>query len=530
MTEPAHTSFLNALQRADAYPHAVESIELRETHISWVFLTGHFVYKIKKPVDFGFLDFSTLEKRFFFCNEEIRLNQRLAPSLYLETVPISGDINAPEIAGDGPVIEYAVKMRQFDTRQGFDELLARGELTQTHMDETAQVLAAFHASIEVAKEDSPFGTPAAIHQPVRENFGQLQPCLDRQPDKQQNHLNALENWSHSHHQKLLGVFSARQQQGFVRECHGDLHLRNIVIWQGKVTPFDGIEFSANLRWIDVMSELAFLLMDLDDHRRHDLAQSLLNNYLEITGDYAGLTVLRYYQVYRAMVRAKVACLRLTQTGFSDESASQEIENYLQLALRYTRPPQAKLIIAHGLSGSGKTFVSQQLLGHVLRHGYLIRLRSDVERKRLFGLAPTDKSQPSSKTDINTGIYDPQASKQTYQHLLNLTEQLLGQGYCVLVDAAFLKIDQRNLFQTLAENKHIPFAILHCETTVDIQQQRLRSRSETGADASEADLSVLQHQLKSVEPLTTSERESSFTIDTSTTPKLDKIIAWLATSH
>lgn len=522
MQDNSHPTFINALLRPAAYPHPVDRLELHETHISWVILTGEFVYKIKKPVNFGFLDFSTLEKRCFYCNEEIRLNRRLAPDLYLATVAICGDSNTPQIAGNGPPFEYAVKMRQFDTRQGFDQLVARGELTLRHMSETAQVLAIFHSSIDVAEENSVFGTPSAVHQPVEENFQQLRASLDKQSDKFHELLNRLEQWSNNEATKRENSLASRHCHGFVRECHGDLHLRNIVVWQDKVTPFDGIEFNPNLRWIDVMSELAFLLMDLDDHQRHDLGQHLLNSYLEITGDYTGLDVLRYYLVYRAMVRAKVACLRLAQTAYQDKNAEQEIQDYLKLAQGYTRPSQAKLIINHGLSGSGKTFVSQQLL----IHNNLIRLRSDVERKRLFGLSTSDKSA----SGLDTGIYRPEASQQTYQHLFNLAEQLLKQGYIVLVDAAFLKTEQRTLFSELARRNNIPFMILHCEANPEVQRQRLQTRSRRGHDASEADVAILEQQLKSEEPLSDTERAMSLTLDTSGTPDLDTLINWLEQSQ
>lgn len=512
-------TFIKALLQPGAYPHPVETIELRETHISWVLLTGQYAYKIKKPVNFGFLDFSTLEKRRFFCTEEVRINRRLAPELYLDVVAICGQPAHPQLGGEGEPMEYAVKMRQFDTRQGFDELLARGELTLAHMDETAQVLAAFHASIDSTAETSTYGTPAAIHEPTEENFVQLQQ-LDKQtltPELHQQ-LATLQQWSDETYQALLPVFAERKQQGFIRECHGDLHLRNITLWQGRVTPFDGIEFNANLRWIDVISELAFLLMDLDDHRRHDLAQHLLNAYLEITGDYTGLAVLRFYQLYRAMVRAKVAGLRLVQTAFSDEAARQEMENYIGLAASYARPQAPRLIINHGLSGSGKTFVSQQLLEKTS----LIRLRSDVERKRLFGLGPGE----ASGSGINTGIYQAAASERCYQHLLDLAEQLLGWGYSVLVDAAFLKLKQREAFAALAKARGIPFLILHCEASPEIQRQRIEARSSTGHDASEADLAILQQQLKTAQALSTAERKYTITLDTTQSPELHQVITWL----
>jgi hypothetical protein len=518
MTQP---QFIDALQKPEAYGHPVESVTLFETHISWVLLTGDYAYKIKKPVDFGFLDFSTLEKRRFYCTEEVRLNGRLAPELYLEVVPICGDLASPVMDGEGKAFEYAVKMRQFDTTQGFDQLLAHDKLTLQHMDETAQTLADFHNTIERAETDSPFGDPQAILQPALENFEQLQQHIAQQvtdPDILQQ-IQSLQRWTTDTHQRLHDIFAVRKQAGYVRECHGDLHLRNIVLWQGRVTPFDGIEFNPNLRWIDVLSELAFLLMDLDDHQRHDLAQRLLNAYLEITGDYNGLSVLPYYRVYRAMVRAKVASLRLAQNTDNTAEETQEIVNYIQLATHYTQTLQPKLIITHGLSGSGKTYVSQQ----IVQNSDLIRIRSDIERKRLFGLGATDKSD----SGVKTGIYTANASQLTYERLLGLADAILKAGFSVLVDATFLRHQQRQQFERLAQHTATPFCILHCHTTDKIMQQRIRERNKQAKDASEADLKVLAYQQKNIDTLSAEERQKTISIDTSHEPHLDETLLWIS---
>ena len=522
-------ALITALQRKEAYDHPVDNISLRETHISWVFLTGRYAYKLKKPVDFGFLDFSSLEKRRHYCEEEIRLNGRLAPHLYLGVVAICGNISSPRINGQGPILEYAVKMRQFDTTQEFDVLLASGKLTKEHINETAQVLANFHANIAIAGTQSTFGTPEAIQQPVLENFEQINQ-LGKEWLAQHRlgkSLEQLRQWSINHYQSLEPTFQERKKSGFVRECHGDLHLRNIVIYENRVMPFDGIEFNANLRWIDVMSELAFLLMDLDDHNRPDLSRRLLNNYLGITGDYAGLSVLRFYQVYRAMVRAKVAGLQLIQTTnnskSSNEPLSQEIDNYIKLACRYTQTTTPKLIISHGLSGSGKTYLSQLLLEQFPpEQGDIIRLRSDVERKRLFAMEETRRD----KSGINKGIYNSKSSQQTYERLLQLTGNVLKAGFSVIVDAAFLKAGQRQKFYLYAKENNIPFLILHSKADMDIQRQRLRSRQRHDKDASDADVAILNQQLEHYSPLTDVEKSYTISIDTTHKTDLDELVAWL----
>lgn len=515
----SNSAMITALQRPEAYPHPIEAVTLFETHISWVLLTGEFVYKIKKPVDFGFLDFSTLEKRHFYCQEELRLNARLAPPLYLEVVAICGTPNTPHVDGTGVAIEYAVKMRQFDPQQTFDKLLARDALTLPIISDTATMLATFHQRIAVAAPGSHFGSPAAIEQPVQENFDQLEHAL-----ADTKHVNdicesseTLRQWSRTQHDKLLSVFQQRKQASFIRECHGDLHLRNIVLYDKQVMPFDGIEFSDNLRWIDVISELAFLLMDLDDHQQASLARHLLNRYLSLTGDYEGLATLRYYLVYRAMVRAKVSSLRLSQL-FDTESKTDclnEIRNYIQLGITYTQTPPAHLIITHGLSGSGKSYLAQQLV----LESDLIHLRSDVERKRLFSLSETERSDSS----LNAGIYQQDATTATYERLCKLAESCINNGFSVIVDATFLQRAQRDLFRTLAQRLTCNFHILDCQTTPTIMRQRIQLREQQNADASEADLRVLQQQLEKQQALDEDELHDALRIDTSDEPDTASII-------
>ncbi len=498
-----------------AWPHPVGRLEMIETHTAWVFLTGELAYKIKKPVNFGFLDFSTLEKREHCCREELRLNRRLAPDLYLEVVPVTGTPAAPRLGADGAPIDYAVKMRQFDTRAGFDELARRGEITAAQIDRAAEVLAGFHDRAAVADAAGEYGSAAATAYPVLENFEQIAPKLPQQAADLVPLFEGLERWSRAACEALDAEFSARLEGGFVRECHGDLHLRNIVLWRGDVVPFDCLEFNPSLRWIDVMSELGFLLMDLDDHGLAPLARRLLNSYLEYTGDYCGLHVLRFYRVYRAMVRAKVESLRLAQLDDDDAGMRAELRKYLQLADSYTAEPRPRLLIAHGLSGSGKTFVSQQLL----EAAELVRLRSDVERKRLFGFAPL---QPSG-SQRDGGIYSLAANTRTYQHLLQQAAALLAAGWPVLVDAAFLKREEREAFHALAQRLAVPFAIMHCEAEMAVQRRRVAARR---GDASEADLAVLDLQREREEPLDAQEQACTIHVDTTGSPVLSELLAFL----
>ena len=502
----AHAALVRALLDVQCYPHPVASVEHIETHISDVLLTGRYAYKLKKPLNLGFLDFSTLADRRFFCLEELRLNRRLAPELYLDVVPITGTQSHPRLGGEGEPIEYAVRMRQFDQNGMLDRVLARGELTAAHVDEIAQSVAAFHAMLPAAAPDTAFGTADNVMQPALQNFDQLQPLLDRDADRAL--LRELSAWTRAQHETLASLFELRRRGGFVRECHGDLHLGNMVLIDGRVRIFDCIEFSPTLRWIDVANEAAFLAMDLQQRRRADLAWRFLNRYLEITGDYPGVRLLRYYMVYRAMVRAKVAALRAAQ-GDVERPARQSLRAkchaHLMLAQRLTTTAEPALLILHGLAGSGKTTVSQIILEQV----GAIRVRSDLERKRLHGLAEAARSGSA----VGGGIYTTSADAATYSRLADMAQEVVRGGFAALVDATFLAGANREQFRLLASKLGCPFAILHVEAAESLLRERVARRAAAGADASEATAAVLERQLASQDPLTVQERNWTETFST-----------------
>ncbi len=505
MDSSSHSRLLQALQDPALYPHPVSGFQLLETHISSVLLTGEYAYKIKKPLDLGFLDFSTLERRRRFCAEELRLNRRLAPDLYLESVPITGSPGAPALGGAGEPFEYAVKMRQFDQSALLDGLLARGELPPERMDELAATVAGFHAGIATADPGSDFGTPEVAYFPVGQNFDQIRPLLHAAEDLAQ--LDRLQAWAEGEYAARREAMAARKADGFIRECHGDLHLGNMALIGDRVTPFDCIEFNDHLRWIDVVSEVAFLTMDLMDRGRPDYAARFLNGYLERTGDYGGLALLRFYRAYRAMVRAKVSVIRLAQPDVpADEQATvrAKYRGYADLAEALGRPGRPALIITHGVSGSGKTTLSQGLVEQL----GAVRVRSDVERKRLFGL----EAGARTKSALGGGLYTAEATLDTYRHLARLAESILDAGYPALVDATFLKADQRRLFAELAGRLGVPFVILDCAAGEDTLRRWVSERAARGGDASEADLEVLEHQLGSREPLDENERARSVHAD------------------
>ncbi|MFN3580784.1 MAG: AAA family ATPase [Pseudomonas sp.] len=497
----SHT-LLNALQNPSLFDHPIKEFTLMETHISWVLLTGDYVYKVKKPVNFGFLDYSSLEQRKHFCEEEVRLNRRLAPDLYLGVVPIYGSETTPNLKGDGPIVDYMVKTRQFQQQDLLGNMHRSGTLQASHIDSLASKLADFHGQIDAAAPDSPWGAPDSLHAPVADNFTDIRPLLDSTDDLAQ--LEQLEQWAHTTFQRLIPQLLQRKAEGFVRECHGDIYLDNVTLVNGEVTLFDGIEFNDAFRWIDVMSDVAFMVMDLEDRGLTQLAQRFVNAYLEHTGDYAGLALLDYYKAYRAMVRAKVALLRLGQPGLSDQERQdvfKRYHSYADLAERYTLIPTRFGLLTHGVSGSGKSTVALQLVEQL----GAIRIRSDIERKRLFG------SEAAGQLDA--GLYAPDRSAKTYARLASLAEQVLMAGYPVVVDATHLQRDQRALLRQAIEGCGAPCLILQCSAPLETIEHWLAERSKQGQDPSDADISIARHQLQQLQALDEQEQSIALTVAT-----------------
>ena len=510
MSDQLAVGLIASLQDRHIYSHPVSHISLIETHISWVILTGYYAYKIKKPVNFGFLDFSTLKKRHFFCDEELRLNQRFSHWLYVDVVKITGSELAPQINGSGRVLDYAVRMNEFSQQCLLSYQLQHQSLTRTKCAEMATQVAIFHRDAQrsncLKNSGSLYGSAEAVKAPVLENFEQILPLVKNTEDR--DLVQKLQYWTLSVLSELATVIEQRRASGFVRECHGDLHLGNIALIDDKITLFDCIEFSEQLRWIDTMSELAFLLMDIESNQQPQLANHILNQYLEVSGDYTGLQLLRFYSVYRALVRAKVVILRMQQNGLSTKEMKQlgtDFRHYVHLANTFSLKPAAFLMIMHGVSGSGKSTVSAEVAAQF----QAIRLRSDVERKRLYGLQAHERSD----AELKVNIYSAAASAKTFTHLQALTEQLLDGSYPVIVDACFIAKHQRDDFRAVAVQRGIPFIIVDCQADVEQLQQRLIKRSELGDDASEADVEVMKAQQLSREELTSDERMFTVVINT-----------------
>lgn len=482
---------IRALLKPGAYPHPVADLQLLETHLSWVILTGPYAYKIKKPVAFGFVDFSTEALRGQACREELRLNRRLSPQRYLDLVAVVGP-------GDGPELTQAVRMVQFDQSQLLPAVLERGALSEPLIAAFAKHLARFHGDAAQAPIDSPWGLPAAVIQPVQDNLTALASC-----STEAARLGRLGHWVEEQGQRLTPWFEQRRQGGHIRECHGDLHLGNMLLGTGGIEVFDALEFSPTLRWIDPISELAFLGMDLAVHGQLELGNQLLNHWIEASGDGEGLRGWAWYSVYRALVRAKVTWLRLGQGGLSPEASQQghrDLQRYLNLAESWCQSRPKGLVLMHGLSGSGKSTVAARLSAAT---GAMV-FRSDVERKRLFGLWGT---QPTRR--LEGELYGPEASAYLYGTALpQLVEPALAAGLPVVLDACFLRHRERQQMARLAKKLGVPMQIVACTAPEPVLRQRLLARTAAGIDPSDATVEVMEHQRTWIEPLTSDEQAIS----------------------
>lgn len=507
-------ALISALQNPALYAHPVDEFQLIETHISWVLLTGEYAYKIKKPMNFGFLDFTELDQRRHFCNEELRLNQRLTEGLYLEVLPITGTADAPQLGGAGAPIEYALKMRQFPQGQMLSTLQANGELNASHIDQMARQIAEFHLQAPKVSVDHPLGTPDSVMAPVEQNFEQIRPFLSDKADLQQ--LDNLQAWARSSFERLHGLLEARKAQGFIRECHGDIHLGNATLIDGKVVIFDCIEFNEPFRLTDVYADTAFLAMDLEDRGLKCLARRFISQYLELTGDYEGLELLNFYKAYRALVRAKVALFSMPADadGVQRATTLRTYRNYANLAESYSAIPSRLLAITHGVSAVGKSHVAMRLVEAL----GAIRVRSDVERKRLFG-----EQQQQSAGQLQAGIYDQDASRATYQRLHELAAIILRAGFPVVLDATYLKLAQRQAAAQVANETGVPFLILDCQAPDAVIASWLAQRQTEANDPSDATLEVVKAQQASREPLSAEELPHCKRVDTQESASMDQLI-------
>ncbi|CAI8696609.1 AAA family ATPase [Burkholderia pyrrocinia] len=493
-----------ALRRASFYPHPAGRIERIETHLSVVYLAGRFAYKRLKPLDLGFADFRPLAARRRSCAAELVLNRPLARELYLAVMPLERTRRGCRLAGCDTravaAIDYLVKMRRFDQAALFSRLLAAGALTNADIDRVAARLASFHARASKDVPSAAFGSAALLH-------AQLDAVLASFAVGPMALPAALRDSYRHSCTALARHLDARRADGFVRACHGDLHLDNLVRRGTDVLMFDCIEFSDALRWIDVVNDLAFLVMDLCAHGRADLARRLLNRWLEATGDFAGLAALPLYVGYRALVRAQVAVLRAGSGGPRLTSAQNDdlrvAGRYIALAARVADRPPPYLLLCHGVSGSGKSVASRALADLI----GAVRVSSDSERKRTHPLAPVERGA------LSDGAYAARAIDAQYDRLRAIAETTLRAGYPTIVDATFLAHARRARFIALAEALGVPVFILDFRAGRACMAERVKRRWLAGSDASDAGPAVLDAQWRDAEPLTPHEAAISLSFDT-----------------
>jgi aminoglycoside phosphotransferase family enzyme/predicted kinase len=505
MTDTALPALIQQMCQPSFYPHpVVEPIRLMQTHVSYVLLTGDYTYKVKKPVNFGFLDYSTLDQRQRFCEEERRLNQRTAADLYLEVVPIyqTGDryhlgANSVDHPASDAAVEYAVKMVQFPQDTLLSVLYERGELTEDLIRTLADQVAAFHRVAETNDHILTFGTVAQIRQAFDENYAQTQsyvggPQTQAQLEQTQaatDHIFATQ----------ADLFQRRVEQQRIRACHGDLHLNNLCYWKNQLYLFDCIEFNEPFRYVDVMYDVGFVVMDLLAKDCRSLATAFLNHYVEQTGDWDGLQLLRLYISRQAYVRAKVTSFLLDDPAIDAAAKAQASDTaaaYYHLAWEVVQPQTGQLYLMAGLSGSGKSITARE----IARQTGALYLRSDAVRKHLAGVPLLEKGDSS--------LYSPEMTQKTYNRLLDLGLTLAQAGFTVILDA---KYDRESLRQPALERAQaagISAHLLHCTAPADVLEDRVRQRS---GDIADATVAVLRQQV--MEPFTEDEQPFVQTVDT-----------------
>lgn len=506
-----------ALRAALTAPGAAPP-RLIETHISWILLTDTEAWKLKKPVRLPFIDMSTLAEREQACAEELRLNRRLAPGLYLSVDEVRQGPDGPRLGGDGELLDVAVHMRRFPDGALWSERVRAGTLGPDEVEAMARRLARFHAEAPPADPASGHGGAEAQARTTQGLVEAMDRWWERAEPAEHGDFRwpPLRRWLLETQAGLAPWWDGpRRMAGRVREGHGDLHLANLLQLDGEPAAFDAIDFDPALRWIDVLDDAAFVVMDLLAHGAPPLAWRFLDAWLETSGDHAGLPALRCYLVRRALVRAQVMALMADHRPDAAPMAAR----YRALAAELAASADPRLAITHGLPGSGKSHVALRLV----EEAGAVRLRSDVERKRLAGLAPLEGSR-----ERVPDLYGAEATQRTYAHLQALAEVALDAGWPVVIDAAFLRRQERRHFEALAQGRAAPFAIVACRAPLVLLRQRLRRRQEAGTDASEADVAVLERLRQVAEPLDRHERAQVITVQADDAGTLERAAQrWLA---
>lgn len=504
-------AMIQVLLEPGVYPEPTDSIELMQTQMSFVLLAGDYVYKIKKPVNLGYLDYTTLEKRHFYCRKEVELNRRLCPDTYLGVVAINRHQGCYSINGGGEVIEYAVKMRRLPQEFMMDILLAENRVSLEMVACLAKKVAAFHRQAETGGEIDEFGGLETIVHNTEENFSQTEKYFGRAISQHQ--YRKIRDYTRNFIKDDAALFQERVEEDYIRDCHGDLHTAHIC-FENSICIYDCIEFNDRFRYGDVASEVAFLAMDLDHHGRADLSRSFVDSYIAFSRDEGLRKLLNFYKCYRAYIRGKVACFKLDDPYISDEERAKALEDasgYFDLAYSYTMP-KTTLFITSGLVGSGKSVLAQALAGRL----GLVVISSDVTRKRLASIPETEHRFEKFDADI----YSPEFSRKTYDTMFAEARSILGEGGSVIIDASFIKSRERQRARRLAEETGARFFVLGCTLNERLTRQRLAQRLEQGS-VSDGRWEIYQVQKEKYEPLAEVPPDNRVIIDNS--QPVDKIV-------
>ncbi|MBN1152544.1 MAG: AAA family ATPase [Dehalococcoidia bacterium] len=483
--------------------------------MSLLFFAGDFVYKVKKPVDLGYLDYSTLSNRKRFCEQEVLLNRRLCADVYLGVVPITLRDAALRVEGTGDAVEYAVKMRRLPQDRMLDQLLATGQADSSTMDAIAARVAAFHSSAAATPDIAAFGRLETIRANTDENFAQTLPYVGRTITRTTHDL--LERYTNGYLDTQRPLLERRVAEGRIRDCHGDLHVAHVCLTDN-VCIYDCIEFNDRFRYGDVASEVAFLAMDLDRFRRSDLSRRFVDSYVTDSSDAGVSELLPFYACYRAVVRGKVEGFKLNDPLIPDgerRSATWLARTYFQLARRYATG-SGLLVVMSGVTGTGKSTIANRL--SELLAGAV--LSSDVVRKQLAGLSP----ERHAYEPFGEGIYSPEWTRQTYDELMRMALSLLTTGGCVILDASFLRNAERERACALAARTGSQLLLIECTAPRDILLARLAARQSAGS-ISDGRPEILDGQMAVSEPVSGQATSSRISIDTSTTIENIMEVIW-----
>jgi hypothetical protein len=494
------------------YPHHPAAVELIQTHISHVFIAGDFVYKVKKPLCFDFLDFTTLEKRKFFCEEEVKLNKRLAPETYLDVVAISLDSQGnPTLQNGVEIIDYAVRMKKLPQERMLKTLLSQGLADEDIMDKVAEKVAGFHQDAQYGRHIDVRGGIENIRHNNEENFSETVAYIHVTIPEYQYRLIAdyVKQFLAAH--KTL--FEKRIADHKIRDCHGDLHLEHICITDDIII-FDCIEFNERFRYADVAQDVAFLTMDIDFNGYSPHAQTFIQSYVKYSGDTDMPLLLNFYRCYCAYVRGKVTSFRLREKDLSPkmrDDITKTARQYFDLSYTYaTRLEKPALILTAGLMGSGKSYQARQLA----RRWNAEIICSDVLRKELFDLKPSDRRYD----DFGKGIYSDGISTLVYDKALELAAEKIKQGQPVIIDASFKKREERLKAIRLAVALGIDFYVLECVCSDDVTRKRLERRKQDNDNPSDGRWELFQQQKDDFEAINEVPANRLFKIDTSADPE------------